>query len=83
MTKQLNGQGEIAIMRMIFTTALCCHISRNPLDFPYKYRYCYENHADCLRDFNEWDGKGHPKGNWIKRKGHQGDLVNENYTKTE
>ena len=75
-TKKLDGQGEIAIMRMAFTVALCCHISRHPLDMAYQYRYCYENYADCLRDFEEWDGIGHPNGDWIKQKGINGDISN-------
>lgn len=72
MHKNLDGHGEIGVMRFGFTTALCCHISTNTVDLPYQYRYCYENYSDCIHDFENWDGEGHPRGNWIKRKGAAG-----------
>ena len=56
-------------MRMAYTYALCVNISTDISDLPYDYRYCYGNLTDCLVDFHRWDGKGHPEGNWIKRKG--------------
>ena len=78
-TRHCDGQGEIALMPMMFTVGLCCHISRNPLDVPYAYRYCYPSYSEALRAFETWDGQGHPSGNWIKQKGAGIDLVNPNF----
>lgn len=70
--------GVIGIAPMVFTYALCVHINPNPPEGHYEYRYCYESYCDVLYAFNNWDGKGHPPGNWIKRKGKDGDLINPN-----
>lgn len=78
--KELEGQGEIGVMKMMFTMALCCHISTDTSKLPYQYRYCYENPSECINDYLTWDGKDHPPGNWIKRKGAlDGDYSNPNY----
>jgi hypothetical protein len=78
--RELEGQGEIGVMKMMFTMALCCHISTDTCKAPYKYRYCYENPHECLHDYFMWDGKGHPPGNWIVRKsGFDGDYKNPDY----
>ena len=77
--KKLKNQGYIAISRFIFTCGLCCHTSLETNDLAYQYRYCYEHYQDCLHDFEHWNGEGDPEGNWIKRKGLDGDFSNPNY----
>lgn len=81
--KELEGHGVIGIMRMAFTYALCSNLNPDSMYHFYDYRYCYEDFADCLNDFNTWDGAGHPKGNWIKQKGAGVDLFNPNYVDLE
>ena len=76
-------QGEIGIMRMMFTTALCCHIDLNIFNIPYEYRYCYSNYGDAMHAFKTWNGEGHPPGPWIKRKGADGDLPNPYLTEMD
>lgn len=78
--KEIEGQGEVGVMKMMYTLALCCHISTDTTQAPYRYRYCYEDGNECVNDFLTWDGKDHPPGNWIKRKsGFEGDYSNPNY----
>lgn len=45
----------------------------------YRYRYCYEYQQEAIWALMFWDGHGHPPGNWIKRKGEGGDLLNMKY----
>ncbi len=71
-----NGE-YMATMRMIFTVGLVVGLD----EISYKHRYCYHSNEEAVRALNEWDGKGFPPGNWIKRKGIDGDVTNPNYIK--
>lgn len=42
----------------------------------YSRRYCYEHEEDAKTALNQWDGKDHPSGPWIKCKGAGLDLLN-------
>lgn len=69
--KVVNGK-ICALFRFIFTIGLVVDCNEHG----YKYRYCYENAMDAKKALEEWDGEGHPLGDWIKRKGEGGDLIN-------
>jgi hypothetical protein len=77
--KQLRDGKVAAILRFNFTWGLMVGV--NPAG--YERRYCYEYSADAARALEDWDGKDHPDGPWIKCKGvmpnGQGvDLLNPN-----
>ena len=74
--RELKDNRLIGLLQMAFTMALVIDLTRHG---GYAYRYCYTDNYEALQDFESWDGKGHPPGNWIKRKGLDGDLINENY----
>jgi hypothetical protein len=67
MVRVIDGQ-VIALRRFMFTIAIVCNCDRDG----YERRYCYEGLGDALVPFVEWDGKGHPPGDWIKLKGEYG-----------
>lgn len=69
-------QGLCGLGPLVTTIGLYCGL--NPIS--YSYRYCYENYQDALAALNAWDGKGHPSGPWIVRKGEGGDLQSPNYS---
>jgi hypothetical protein len=69
--REINGL-ICGLYRYIFTIGLVVGLD----EYGYKYRYCYENRIDAIVDIAEWDGKGHPSGDWIKRKGEGGDISN-------
>lgn len=77
--RKIPNQGVCGLDKMIFTWALCCDISEDDWDYPYGYRYCYEFFCDAIYALEHWDGKGHPPGPWIKRKGHNGDVINPEF----
>jgi hypothetical protein len=43
--------------------------------------YCYHTMAEAVEAFNNWDGNGHPPGNWIKHKAEDIEETNPNYIK--
>lgn len=74
--KVIEGHGLCALHRYMFTIGLVCGLD----EFGYKYRYCYplEKGIEALVAIVSWDGKNHPSGGWIKRKGYGGEISNEN-----
>lgn len=72
--KLINGVW-CGILRLVFNTGLVVGID----EYGYLYRYCYHTFKEAneallkYNDINE-----HPPGDWIKRKGEGGDLVNPN-----
>lgn len=70
--KEIEGHGICALERFMFTIAISCGLDETGR----QYRYCYPNLLEAVIAFDEWDGKGHPPGPWIKRKGLRGDLRN-------
>ena len=73
--KYILNQGLCGLFNFIYTVGLVCFIDEHG----YVYRYCYEQRQDAIDDINIWNGDNHPSGNWLKRKGINGDLRNENY----
>jgi hypothetical protein len=49
----------------------------------YELRYCYPTRQEADAALEQWDGIGHPPGNWVKAKGiYQGepvDMLNPEY----
>mgnify|MGYP003576196396 CR=1 FL=1 len=64
--KQLDDGRVIALMQFIFTVGLVVDIDERG---NYAYRYCYEKASEALSALCEWDGRGDPPGNWLKKKG--------------
>lgn len=72
----INGEPHYCcIQRMMFTTALIVGLDK----FLYKYRYCFHTYDEAVNSLNNWDGVNDPPGNWIKRKGEGGDIINPFY----
>lgn len=65
-TREIEGIGLCGLMHQAFTVGLFVDIN----DWGYGYRYCYANMADAREAIRAWDGKDHPPGPWIVRKGH-------------
>lgn len=61
---QLKNGKLCGLGRMMFTTGIFVGIGK----FTYSHRYCYHTLRDALDAFQNWDGKGDPKG-FIVRKG--------------
>jgi len=57
-----------------FTTGLMVGLSESS----YERRYCFEHAADAIKAIDNWNGKDHPGGPWIKCKGTGIDLLNPN-----
>ncbi len=57
-----------------FTTGLMVGLGESS----YERRYCYEHAKDAAKALEEWDGKDHSGGPWIKCKGAGIDLLNPN-----
>ncbi len=74
--KVMNGK-VYALNRFIYTTGLLVGVNEHT----YEHRYCYPNHADAREAFATWDGVGLAPGNWIKRKGSDGEMANPDYAK--
>lgn len=64
----------IGTQPMLFTVGLFVGLHR----LYYDYRYCYPPDGDWQKAVILWDGREHPPGNWIKRKGLGEDLENPN-----
>ena len=77
--REIPGHGLCGVCRFIFTVAIVCGIN----SVGYRYRYCYPDALSANMAYDEWDGEGHPPGNWIKRKGEGGDLANPNMDDAE
>lgn len=48
-------------------------------DSGYQRRYCFENKLDACESLQQWDGRDHPGGPWIKCKGIGIDLLNPSF----
>ena len=70
--RYIEGHGFCGLNHLMFTVGLFCGLT----EIGYKYRYCYPHLLDAMCGLEGWDGTGHPDGDWIKRKGHGGDLIN-------
>lgn len=73
--KYIENVGLCAINRFMFTHGLLVDLST----IGYDRRYCFHSYEEALNSLNNWDGKDHPSGNWIKAKGLGIDLINPNY----
>lgn len=66
--------GRIAgLSTFMFTTGLVVDIR----EFGYDHRYCYDTAEAAKTALEIWDGTGHPPGPWLVRKGHGGQLRND------
>lgn len=74
----VEGRGICGLMNFIFTVGLCEGIGTNGFDF-YEGRYCYphQHNKDAFMALMMWDGKGDPKGRWLKYKGKRGEYHKE------
>lgn len=74
--KDVPGHGLCCLARMAFTVGIMCDIQNDGVP---DYRYCFHTFAEASAAFQQWDGNGHPPGDWIRRKGRKGgDLRNPN-----
>ena len=55
-----------ALQQFMFTTGLVVGLAWEN----YTRRYCYEAFDDALCSLQQWSGRDHPVGEWIKVKGH-------------
>lgn len=72
--KEMDGV-VVGLLPFAYTVGIVVNIDHTG----YSRRYCYPKSSDAFKDFKEWGGKHHPKGNWIKCKGTGIDILNENY----
>ena len=63
--RQMKNGKWIALHNNIYTIGLCVDLG----EFGYAYRYCYASLPDVMDAFNEYEGEGDPRGQWIKVKG--------------
>ncbi|ULQ48359.1 hypothetical protein JN531_017145 (plasmid) [Flagellatimonas centrodinii] len=63
----------VALHPFLFTVGLVVGLTATH----YQHRYCYPDAASAHAAITSWDGVGHPPGPWIKRKGLDGELANE------
>lgn len=74
--REVPGLGLCGVNRFMFTHGLVVGLT----PWGYSHRYCYPMHEyrveDIVSILMEWDGEGFPPGNWVKRKGEDGDLSN-------
>ena len=78
--RQLEDGRWIGTYKLMFTTGLFVGLD----DIGYACRYCFEDYDDACESVKQWNGRGHPPGNWIKRKGGiEGDYSNPNYKSKE
>jgi hypothetical protein len=73
----IPGRNLCGIRRMLFTVGIFYDMGYNCTG----PRYCYHSMAEAVEAFNNWDGSGHPPGNWIKHKGRDIEESNPNYIK--
>lgn len=73
------NRGVCGLSRFLFTVGLVYGID----DIGYKGRYCYHTMAEAKAALLEWDGSGHPPGNWVKHKGRGIEESNPKYDKNE
>lgn len=74
----IPGRNVCCLSYMAYTVSIMYNIDDNG----YQARYCYHTLEEAREAFNTWDGKDHPPGNWIKRKGDGRDISNPDYTPT-
>lgn len=72
--REVPGHGVCGLQRFMFTSAIVCGMDYTGR----RYRYCYHTLAEAALALMEWDGQGHPGGDWIVRKGEGGDVPNPN-----
>ncbi len=70
--REIEGHGICALEWFCYTVGIGCGIDETGR----RYRYCYHNLLEAITAFQEWNGQGHPPGQWIKRKGGGEDLRN-------
>lgn len=71
--RQLPDGRIVGLAPFMFTTGLVVDIR----EFGYGHRYCYESPSAAEAALRNWDGRDHPPGLWLVRKGHGGELRNE------
>ena len=65
--------GELCgVKGMLATTGLFVGLTHTD----YRHRYCFQSAAEAAASFLAWTGEGLPSGQWIIRKGADGELVN-------
>jgi len=77
-SRQIMIDGEVkwcALMRMAFTVGLAVGITNTPM-YDYEARYCFKSLKEAAESLQTWDGTHFPPGDWIKRKGKDGELTN-------
>jgi hypothetical protein len=67
----INGK-VCAIGTYLYTYGLVVGIDERG----HESRYCYERLYDAIKGLLLWDGKGDPKGPWVKHKGLNVDRLN-------
>lgn len=73
--REVPGHGVCGVLRFAFTHGICCDMNETTRG----YRYCYHTRYEAKKAFADWDGNGHPPGNWIKLKGRGQDITNPEY----
>ena len=70
----VDGHGWCGTFPYFTTKGLCTGLDATGL----RCRWCYQDHGEADRALANWDGKGHPPGNWIKVKGRfNGEVVDD------
>jgi hypothetical protein len=77
--REIDNVGVCAVLPFLFTYGLVVEID----EYGYGGRYCFSNLGEAIAALEQWDGKDHPQGNWIKYKGWKGEKSNENITHNE
>lgn len=74
MFTEIDGKGLCALKPFMFTVGLCIGINEHS----FYGRYCYPNDRklEAIFALGCWDGKGDPRGNWVKYKGKDGERSN-------
>lgn len=73
--RRVPGNGICGLQRMIFTVGLFYGMDMWNIGG----RYCYHTLAEAVHALATWDGTGDAPGNWIKRFGDKGEMLNPNY----
>ena len=69
--RRVNG-----IWYALYPFNFTCGLVAGLEDHGYQRRYCYEHQDDAEKALREFNGEGHPGGQWIKCKGIGIDLLN-------
>ena len=70
----IDGRGLCGLRRFMFTTGICEGLDEDG----YTGRWCFETKEEAKIEFDKWDGKDNPGGEWIKYKGQNGEYSNPN-----